>query len=471
MLNQNSASEGSETQTVPNVENQKVVVSHEELSPRPHSTHPRVILTVVGLLIISCCTFVRVTLTRTREQAVSEQGRQATNTVKPLPSPTGSDENKLNDEECSALIYKPLISLDLSQTKKISKNDALAIQLRAYSKDYIAIPKIQNVVSEFSSLEGYISHVTYHPETNLVAYFLSQKESAAVGDAVETWIYDFSTGEKTRIFSYTVAEGAINQFDLGNIQPTDLNFSTDGVQLIITSNNAIWLYTIDTKHLEPVYTVTASEANGVFSHPILSADKTKIVVSVGYYEGSSSGVVDVSEHTFHKLPFSNYVRGIQPVGWKGDELALYDFEEDGGHLCWSNWLGENKYCAPAVFPNQSFVAFQPGETLATVSTERKLSRQYLCNNVNSKYQVESQIAHILYTGTSEKTPTDLFSIEVTRSSGMKEYTDITGLFFSKIEGVDNIIVKTATTSLVDKNTTNYFAINPKEPGKYAVLEW
>ncbi len=114
---------------------------------------------------------------------------------------------------------------------------------------------------------------------------------------------------------------------------TDAGFSDDGKYLAIFTSEDLYLYDMQTQALthefHEGYPLKAG-VGGVFSysHPRFTSDDNKILITVGYYEGSSQAVYDTTTRNLTKLPYSMYGYGDEALEWYKDKLIVLRINSD-----------------------------------------------------------------------------------------------------------------------------------------------
>lgn len=176
---------------------------------------------------------------------------------------------------------------------------------------------------------GSIVRFTHNFGSNIVAFVKGEKVKYESGsDGIEPEVasfYNLKNGEIKDIYQleYSVVDNSEYA-----IYVSDVGVSTDDTMIAVTTNDKILLYSMSSRELSTIFTVGSETKKDVFSirGPVFSPDKSKILFSKGYYEGSSSAWVDVANGAVIDLPYMSYVTGKRVVGWKDDNnLYVLDY--------------------------------------------------------------------------------------------------------------------------------------------------
>jgi hypothetical protein len=114
---------------------------------------------------------------------------------------------------------------------------------------------------------------------------------------------------------------------------TDIAFTPDGRQLMVTTNQELSLWDFDPEpELISEFSLPKQEGPGgrgqifYYGDPRLSPDGSKVLLTKGYYEGASNSIVDLSTKKVTGLDNSSYVLGEYYVDWlPGNKLLSFEY--------------------------------------------------------------------------------------------------------------------------------------------------
>lgn len=378
-----------------------------------------------------------------------------------LPPPSSSAlgyENIVSESECSALKYTNQTKLDLSRTLPVSAAAKQDILLRMHDdatfKEIIKSP--QNTFN-----------FDYHPESKLIAYAVGKGVYDDPTGSNSVHLYNLQDSTDQEIFTYQTSK--IDETTYAGVDFDALrgfSITDDGQKVIITSNAKIWMYDIAAKATKQVYSNQERAATSVFRDPLLSPDKSKIILTVGHSEGSSSAVLDLTTSTLIELPFSDYVVGERPLTWDGNDIIFIKRTEKETAFCWSDWKGEEKKCGLKLPFNAVGAGIDKSKNVVISNWEDEPSGQYVCNNVNSKYEVGTYKHYLLFGNVETDASSKIFEVDATRTSGVEQEYGIYTFALIPVNGLERVVAK-----VLVKGEMKYFAIDPLNPDEYQVIQF
>lgn len=226
----------------------------------------------------------------------------------------------LNDSEL------PISNVDVANDAKIPA-DQTSNNLVFYETGELW-ERSEGILKQLTDTGKSINSYSTSEDASLVAYITGDVETNENGYALvtpkEVYLLDKRTGKAIKIHSLEPKKFAENSEYQRTLKAVD--FSPSGKILTITASNALWTYDVASQKLTEVFFNEEENLDKgiVYSYfnPIFSKDESKIILSVGYYEGSSQIYVDLETKETRNLEFSAYVQGKRIVE----------------HLEGSNWL-------------------------------------------------------------------------------------------------------------------------------------
>lgn len=335
--------------------------------------------------------------------------------------------------DCSKYQYQNQTALDLTKTMSVPAALKKQILLKMENAEYI---------KKLIGKNEHVSRIKYHEPTQQITYIFGLDGYDDPEGFRTVHLFDIKTGQDKEVFRFQNenlnAQGGILESDFLR----DTAFSQDGKELIFSSNTHIWQYTIATNQLTELYTKTDSKGESAYGEPHLSPDKTKLLISLWYYEGSGSQLISLNSKTVTPLPFGGYVSGLKPLGWYGQNIIVhrYGYDEKNPRICLYSIAGVETKCYPSFSPEtyQSSVEFLEDHVIYT-ETKENISDQYICVTPNQVISVREHWTTFSDLDLRKSTLTALFSYDSTDILGKTEY-EFYGSTFVEINGKNQMVI-------------------------------
>ncbi|MFC1654047.1 hypothetical protein ACFL1M_04335 [Patescibacteria group bacterium] len=222
---------------------------------------------------------------------------------KPTPTPEAKD-----DEEAPSLLSNLVF---FKQGELWTRKDGVLVQLTDTNKSIYSYD-----VNYENSL---ISYVSGNLVTNENGYQHVQPR--------EVSLLSLSSNETKTIHTLEPSNPTENQEYSRELKTT--TFFPSGKKIAITSSNAFWVFDIDDNTLKEIFFNQEEESKGMvyaYHSPVFSKNEDKVVLGVGYYEGSSQLFVDIKNNQVKDLPYTSYVSGKKIVShMAGDDWMLVEY--------------------------------------------------------------------------------------------------------------------------------------------------
>lgn len=334
------------------------------------------------------------------------------------------DTMQLNDEK---LIYQKDEQLWLLTTAGESKQ----------------ITTNQNIFRFQQSNDGsVVAFITGEKTTNPNNY------TYIIPSSVYVYLTDSGLGKKV----YELTPKDFGQSDYA-ISIKDVEVSEDGSKVAITTSDSLFVYDVASQKLETVFSfpITTPEQSMVYAYsdPQFSPDNTKILFRKGYYEGSSSAFVDLTNNEVKDLPYQAYTSGQTTLGWLDNSTLIINKIQDGDTESASSTIQTVKLAEP---DNQILVASLEGliyssyifsDKVYAISLHQKMNYNVYPNanppyseNYFSVYEfnLQTKSSKLLHSVKQETIINDAISKSYNK---LKVSTDGKKLFISGQTGINN----------------------------------
>lgn len=176
--------------------------------------------------------------------------------------------------------------------------------LTLYQSDQIIAQNVsQFAYDQTSNQLAYLTGPTISPNKNY-HYILA-----------DTVMLQKNNNVAQKIFTVTTQDAS--NADVYTISLKNLEFSVDGAELAITSNDAVYLY--QNGIVKNIIRTTPSQnvSNRIYSYdnPKFSPDNKKLLVSRRYYEGRDYLIINLISHKATETNMFSYINGNRLEGW------------------------------------------------------------------------------------------------------------------------------------------------------------
>ncbi len=334
---------------------------------------------------------------------------------------------------CAQLEYQNKTNLNIiPNTTTLNPDDQEKLKLalgKLFIESEAKIPPV-NTVSAYN----------YNSSKNMVAY-ITGNIYGDNDDILEVHIYFFDTKENRLL--YSLQNKNVNDEDYV-YRLSDVGFSQDGTLLAITTTEDLFIYNLETKTLISEFKKPKEKGYGgawSYGNPQFSLDKTKLLLTAGYYEGTGSILFDLQKKQFIPFPRTDSDSpGIEYVTWYEDNLiALVDNGTEQTVIQTS--IPDFKQTVVVPLDGYAYGGIVRANFLYIHQQKNFPSGEYECNNISKKYEVETVLDSVVRINLVSGKIQKLLETDATRTSGAESGTQIIQIGIAPLNGENKLFVK------------------------------
>ncbi|MGH2612212.1 MAG: hypothetical protein ACRDFB_04075, partial [Rhabdochlamydiaceae bacterium] len=339
---------------------------------------------------------------------------------------------------CSKLTYTHKNLYKVGKDIKFTNDDYTKILLTFGNSDELA---------KITGIKDKIMSEVLSPDQDLVAYITTVSHDGSsdeLSDLRTVYLYSFKTKENTQVYQQQTTNFAD---DTGYTQGiVDLGFSHSENLLAIMANNGMYIYNLQTKQLnqEFLYPGNITGRGGIWAYdsPLFSLDDQQIRINRGYYEGQDQILYNLSSHTSKDLNYAIYGPGDYVFGWYNNKMILYSNSATGSGQLVS--LVDPVTLHKDPIASGEFTLLSPlvtGNTVYFISDKSTPSGQKVCNNIQSIYEVSTDINSIDMVNLDSGMKKDIFSTDATDASGTTAGVEVLQIENVQLNGKAELILR------------------------------
>lgn len=344
--------------------------------------------------------------------------------------------------KCIADEYQNTTNLNVLDSKKVisDKSEKIAFFAKADLK------KLADLVGE----TNYIKNADTSGDYRYLTYIIGQKDDYNKDNAgflEKVYLYDIENQTRNEIYQLTLmfASNGDKRSSL-----TDVKFSPDRKLIAIATTYDVILYDIVKNTLTPLLGVSPNlenaKRNDVFSYysPRFSFNNKYLSLKLGYYEGGSDVVYDLTTKKDTGIKYSSYVGGTTILGWIDDQLVIgtYGYDETdskGFYLVSDPYNSEKTTLLGASGENISYTFNLFDKDIYYVSLLSSPTKATRCDFYGELVSIESNIQVLNKLNIQTKQKVKLIDVDATSESVGAYYT-IRDIIQTQINGKDEIVL-------------------------------
>lgn len=251
-------------------------------------------------------------------------------------------------------------------------------------------------------------------------------------------LVDWPTKNTKIIYEELITPFASSHLDITENGISSLTINSESKYLYFSTNSSIYRYSLLDDKLTKLYQDEEISPDHSYGNLYLSPDGNWIIVEVGFYEGGNYKLISTKGGEMISLNRETHSNTF--AGWLDNNHILFSTYDDdiGGEKLVSLNIPDLK---ETVINNNLDIKPTREDSRISLTYNDEKSGQYLCNNVENKYEVKTKILEIGKLDSSRTKQRIIFRLDITDSSGMDKNNEFLGASYIMLNNKEELVVK------------------------------